>query len=350
LGVTYINNSSSNKEIATQNYDLEEAKIKTDESVDENTANSKIAGDEEVSIGTYSDEASPEITIEAIEPNTEPVRAVYEEEVENHTVFQIGLAGNQANSVPVTILIPNNIIQNDFAGATPSQLDMYQQYAPQINEETLGFSEYHPYKGKFKTEGESLIHVLPKNHDYDLAGGAFGIYQTSLMDTFDEYKDIRFQNEDGSTVEFDQVGEPSKPLPLTKNKLMQNYYLFTSAEGKEYLTPNFGQTYKTITDALEAMKGNPNGIYTTLIPRGINFEIKEEDNLVRIHFTEPLDLETLDPKVAMYLIEGILLTGASFQQTIQMDNVIQSNWNGFDFTKPLPMPIGPNKMIYESIQ
>ena len=47
-----------------------------------------------------------------------------------------------------------------------------------------------------------------------------------LQDTFYGFKEIRFENEDGTPVEFDQVGEPSKPMKLTSGINYYNYYLF----------------------------------------------------------------------------------------------------------------------------
>lgn len=347
LGVTYINNSSTNDEMAVQ-YDAKESA-----STNANDSSSMLKMNEEAETSSEMstlDNSNEEAVIAMGSSDMEFSKAVYENDVQNYTPFQIGLAGDQANSVPVTILIPNEMIQKDFAKDTPTQLEVYQQYAPLINEKALGFSEYHPYKGKFEVEEGSLIHVLPENHDYDLASATMEVYGSSLKYTFDEYKEIRFENEDGLTVEFDQVGKAREPLTLTKDKLMQNYYLFTSADGREYLSPSFSQSFETITEALEAMKSKPNDIYTTVIPRGVKYEIQEEDQLVRITFEEPLDLEAMDPKVATHLIEGILLTGGSFQQSIQFENIVQSNWNDFDFTKPMPMPIGPNKMYFENIQ
>ncbi len=44
------------------------------------------------------------------------------------------------------------------------------------------------------------------------------------------------------------------------------------------------------------------------------------------------------------MIEGILLTAASFDMEVKFENVVQTNWGGFDFTNPLPIPVGPNKL------
>ena len=53
----------------------------------------------------------------------------------------------------------------------------------------------------------------------------------------------------------------------------------------------------------------------------------------------------MDPKKALQMIEGILLTGASFGIQMQFENVVQVDWNGFNFTQPLPIPVGPNQCL-----
>ena len=48
------------------------------------------------------------------------------------------------------------------------------------------------------------------------------------------------------------------------------------------------------------------------------------------------------------MIEGILLTAASFDKQIQFENVVQTEWNGFNFSEPLPIPVGPNRYAVSS--
>ena len=62
--------------------------------------------------------------------------------------------------------------------------------------------------------------------DMTLASGTISTYLGTLQDTFYGFKEIRFENEDGTTVEFDQVGEPSKPMKLNSGVNYYNYYLF----------------------------------------------------------------------------------------------------------------------------
>ena len=61
--------------------------------------------------------------------------------------FTLGLAGDQASSVPITFTIPNSQIKEDFGFLEPTSYDLYKKYAERFDESALGFQEYHPYKG-----------------------------------------------------------------------------------------------------------------------------------------------------------------------------------------------------------
>ena len=60
--------------------------------------------------------------------------AVYPEQLENSTAFSIGLAGDDAESVPVTIVIPHDKLVEDFGTTTPTQVEMYNKYAALLDE------------------------------------------------------------------------------------------------------------------------------------------------------------------------------------------------------------------------
>ncbi|UZN00493.1 hypothetical protein OL548_13655 [Lysinibacillus sp. MHQ-1] len=181
--------------------------------------------------------------------------SVYEEDVKDAVVFRIGLAGRDAESVPMTYVIPNERVATDFGGEKPSTLRMYEKYAPQIDEEAKGFTEYHPYKGELKEKDDKLIHVLPKENDYDVASATVNEYKGTMEDTFSdsEYSEVEIQNEDGTPYEFSQEGEPNQAMSLTNAK-RYNYYLYQDTNGAEYLSPDFRQTFETVTEALTQMK------------------------------------------------------------------------------------------------
>ncbi|MDN4493900.1 hypothetical protein [Ureibacillus aquaedulcis] len=276
--------------------------------------------------------------------------AVYPEEVEGNTVFKLGLASDAADSLPVTVLIPNDIIQQDFGNAAPTGVELYNHYAPLFNESAIGFAEYHPYAGKITESGDQVIHTLPNDQQYDMATATLTTYYASLIDTFgNSYDEAAILNEEGSPFLFSEVGEPSEPIRLNSEMTQYNYFSFTQSDGSTYLVPNFREAFSTVEEAIAAMKEETNDIYQSVILEGIDFEITEENQVVTVRFTEEVDLDRFDQVQAMQMIEGILLTGASFGMNVQFENVVQTEWQGFDFLSPLPKPIGANEVPYWTV-
>jgi len=272
--------------------------------------------------------------------------SVYEEDVKDAVVFRIGLAGRDAESVPMTYVIPNERVATDFGGEKPSTLRMYEKYAPQIDEEAKGFTEYHPYKGELKEKDDKLIHVLPKENDYDVASATVNEYKGTMEDTFSdsEYSEVEIQNEDGTPYEFSQEGEPNQAMSLTNAK-RYNYYLYQDTNGAEYLSPDFRQTFETVTEALTQMKNKNDDVYTSVVPENVTYTVKEQEEGVVVTFDIPLDLTSMEPIRATQLIEALMLTAASFNQQLLLDNVVQESWEGFDLKGYLPKPVGPNKQF-----
>ena len=274
------------------------------------------------------------------------LNAVYPTDLGEYTAFHIGMVAPDAIVVPVTFLIPNRTIANDFGGQQPTSLQLYNKYADELDEESLGFSEYHPYAGEFIEEGPNLIHKLPSVHDYDMSSAASSVYNHSIKETFYGYSEISFQNEEGKQAVFDQVG-PKKPELLSNGHSFTSYYSYVNPNGGQFLVPNSDSVYTDIKEAMESMKTSPNDFLKSVIPDGVDYEVVDEKGLTRIRFTEVLDLEQLDPKSAANLIEGILLTNASFGGQVQLENIQPSIWNGLDFSKALPIPAGANKYSWE---
>lgn len=272
--------------------------------------------------------------------------AVYPVDVGDDTIFRLGLVGDTAASVPVTFLIPNRQIEEDFGEYQPTSFDLYEMYAERVDEEALGFDDYHPYSGQLTVENETLIQTLPVGHGYDRSSSAMEVHRNTLKDTFYGFDAIQFENEDGTPVEFDQVGEPSKPMQLLGGANFYNYYISKHGNEREYISSNFSRTYENIDSALQEMKNGPNDIFSPVIPNNIEFEVIEEKDLTRVKFEEPLDLNAMNANKANQMIDGILLTGASFGKQMQFENVVQSEWNDFDFNGPLPIPVGSNLLPF----
>ncbi|HJF30970.1 MAG TPA: hypothetical protein K8V56_04215 [Sporosarcina psychrophila] len=272
--------------------------------------------------------------------------AVYPEDVIDSTLFHLGLAGDQALSIPVTFIIPNSRIKDDFGSMKPTSYDLYKKYADRIDESALGFQEYHPFKGDLAADIHIIIHELPKNHGYDISAASMEVYKNSLQDTFFGYQEVRFENEDGTAAIFSEVGQPSPPLTLKSGLNHSNYYMFEQQDGQQFLSSNFSQPQPTLDKALQQMKEKLNDVFFPVIPRDIDFEVISGGEVTHIKFSRPLDLDAMESEKAMQLVDGMLLTAASFGEQLQFENVVQEEWNGFDFSQPLPIPVGSNPMPF----
>ncbi len=276
--------------------------------------------------------------------------AVYPEETEGKTVFKLGLASDDADSVPVTVLIPNEKIKEDFGDSKPTGVELYNQYASQFNEAAIGFADYHPYVGEFSEQDKQVIHKLPDSQQYDNGEASYAVYNASLVDTFsNNYDEVAFVNEEGNAVEFSQVGETSKPLQLKNEQTQYNYFKYTHSDGSQYLMPNFRAVYPTVEEAIIGMKEETNDIYKSVILPNVDFEVSVEGDIVTVKFTQQLDLMAFDQGQAMQMIEGILLTASSFNKQVQFENIVQVEWQGFNFTNPLPIPVGANEVDYGAV-
>lgn len=270
--------------------------------------------------------------------------SVYEDDLTDAVAFHIGLANRDKESVPMTYIIPNERVTTDFGKKKPTTLQMYEKYAPQIDEEANGFTNYHPYKGELKEKGNQLVHVLPKQNDYDVAAKDSGEYVGTIQDTFSdsEYKDIEIENLNGTESELSNEEEASNTMALTSSNHF-NYYLYKDENGVEYLSPDSRKTFSTVSEALVDMRAKQDNAYVPVIPENITYTVKEVAEGVIVTFDEPLDLTTMDVIRATQLIEAMMLTAASFDQQVRLDNVVQESWEGFDLKNFLPKPVGANK-------
>ncbi|MFJ5772331.1 hypothetical protein [Psychrobacillus sp. NPDC093180] len=270
--------------------------------------------------------------------------SVYEDSLNGGTVFHFSLVEN-ALTVPISIIIPKERMETDFPDRTPTSLQLYERYAAQIDEEAMGFMEYHPFKGYFVAEGNVLKHYLPKDHGYDRASGSTTTYEQSLNEIFTDFDSILPVNEEGTTIVWDQAGEIKEPRKLPGSSGHYNYYIYHASNGEDYLTPSFGNAYNSLSEAMLAMKDVENDFYTSVIPSDVSYTYSEQNGIPVVRFDERLDLEALDPFATTRLIEAFALTAASFGEEVMLENVVQQQWAEFDLTKPLPVPLGPNGFI-----
>ncbi|ARF15453.1 GerMN domain-containing protein [Sporosarcina ureae] len=267
--------------------------------------------------------------------------AAYPADILDHTAFHIGLATDQAAIVPVTFLIPNERLPEGL-GTSPDAVALYNEYANTIDEEALGFSEYHPYKAMISSNGNQVQMKFTADHTYDRSSATLEMLNLSVQNTFQGYDEIQFLQEDATPITFDQVGQVDEPISLSGVASRQAYYRFLKSDGEAVLSTNFGKTSETVEQALHEMKKSPNDIFSTVIPEGIDFTVKEVKGIVNVKFTKVLDLDKMQSEKALQLLDGILLTAASFDKQVEFDQIAQEQWNKFDFTRPLEKPLGAN--------
>lgn len=340
---SYINNNESSTADTVEESTTADDQMRTLEVPEESSMDAKE--EESVGMTTMSEKLAPNVELA---PFDRTFTSVYEQDLGDGTVFHFSLLEN-ALTVPITIVIPQEKIEADFPNMEPSSLELYNQYALEIDETSLGFQEYHPYKGYFIAEGKILKHYLPADHGYDSAPGTAVPYISSINEVFTDFDSFLRVNEDGSPIEWDQVGTIEEPLVLTVTEQKVNYFAYRAFNQVTYLTPNFNKTFNTLLEALQGMKNPENEIYTSVIPNDVTYSVKEDKGLV-VHFDEPLDLESLNASEASRLIEAFSLTAASFNQTIRLENIVQEKWNEVDFSSPLPVPVGPNGFTMQTIQ
>lgn len=272
---------------------------------------------------------------------------LYADELGDEIIFTIGMSGNAAESVPISMKIPLSFLNDNGLSSDSSYLQIYELVAPLLDEQALGFSEYHPYVGRFEENGDQLIHYLPDDHSYDLAPAAMSNYFGSLNDTFgSHYKEVLLQNNDGDPVVFFEIGEMSESIVLKGMENSMNYFVFEQDNGARYLSTNFRTSYTTLTDAFAALKDEWNDIYKTAMINDINFELEDRGTYTAVKFVQPLDVVEYEMDQLMYMLEAIVATAASFGEQVKFENVMQEEWGGFQFTEVIPQLMGVNEIDF----
>lgn len=148
-----------------------------------------------------------------------------------------------------------------------------------------------------------LKHYLPVDHGYDAAPGAMAPYLSSINEIFTDFDSFLRVNEDGSPIDWDQVGTLDEPVELKGTEKKVNYFAYNGSNGETYLAPNFNKTFATLSEALMDMRDPGNDIYTSVIPNNVTYTVREDKGLV-IRFDKPLNLESLDVSEASRLLEA----------------------------------------------
>lgn len=261
--------------------------------------------------------------------------------LETHTVLPFAMDYN-AYAVPVTLLIPNDRIEADFGTQEVSNLDLYFAYAPLLDEEALGFSDYHPLVGSYEGTEQGLQITLPDDHPYDMASATMGVYMYTLKDVFgNEFDQAYLWNEAGEPLEWDQVGPLTEPIELAQGNYAYN--ITQNTLGESFLVPYSRVDYPTFEAALEELTSPEYNVVDPAIPSTIEFEVEETDTQVTVTFAERLTAESLAGYPLQLFIESMLATSAEMNKQL-----ILENWDQTLYSLPTDPEsiIGVNPIIF----
>lgn len=271
---------------------------------------------------------------------------LYEDEVVDETIFYLGFAGDAAESIPTTFKISKDWLNaNGLDMKQMTYLTLYNKVIGMVDEELLGFPDYHPLVGRLEEKGNTLIHYLPTDHSYDKGTASITNYFGVMQDTFGHYYDeLIILNEDGSPAAFDHIGVLTEPIKISSLK-QTAYFLYKSSNENTYLNTNSRNTYKTIEEAIAALSEETNDIYQSPLISEVAFTYDLVNSELVIKFDEPLDVTAYQEDLLMAMFESLIFTAASFDLTIRFENIEQSSWGGFNFTEAIPHPISVNEQI-----
>ncbi|AQQ53650.1 hypothetical protein [Planococcus lenghuensis] len=272
-------------------------------------------------------------------PLAEDVRtAVYPGDLEGYELLSLGLT-TEAFVVPVSVLVPSELLD----GTEPEIAALYNAFAAEVDEEALGFDDYHPYPGTIASEDGTVVHELPADHEFGLSSATASVYMASLQETFREAEQIEVITETGEQAEIDPIGPVE---PITGGVEGAAYFVFTAANGEMYLAPDYGSGYSSAVEALTALQEAPSDLLASPIPEDIAYAVEEQAGTVIVTFAEPLDLSLLDETEIARLFESLALTAGSFGNEVRVVNVLQDTWMNYDLSLPLEPPVAPNKVLW----
>lgn len=271
--------------------------------------------------------------------------AVYPADLDGGRILHMGVQGDQAVALPISILLTREQIEAKGLTESSTELELYKAFAGLLDERAMGFEPFHPLDATYIEKGDQLNVFLNETHAYDQSSAAQELFLHSLMQTFPSYREIHILDSSGNPAEFDQVGQ-LEPIQMQGVQAHTPYYVYRQENGQEYLSPNFMQRAASFEDALRIMQIAPNDFYAPAIPEELNFTVTEKYGVAEVEFNESVQFDSMDVDEASQLIDALTLTAASFDVQLKLNNVVPLEWNGWDFRKPLPNVLGPNPVPF----
>ncbi|TFE00440.1 hypothetical protein [Jeotgalibacillus sp. R-1-5s-1] len=326
---------------------------------EEEAVNDEAAGESEESQLQPSEDAAPaaedereEDTQEATEESTleEPQEGfssvvlggdtesnlMTDQEALENASFDVGLLSEDGFVIPMTVIVPAESDRNK------TNLELYNDWIASLDEEGLGFADYHPLSSNLTENGGNLEGTISEIEERTV-GASSDILLDVLNETFgSSYENIRLVNEDGSLQELNQVGEVEQ-FNLSKDNHV--FFIYQQNSEQYFYVPSY-ESYDSFEQAIGAINQIPNDRFQSALPDTLSLEAEADGQNATIRVegaTE--DLTALEKR---QFVESILLTAKSFSlDTVTFENVEQDFVTGYDFTQPVEVPYGYNKAYIE---
>ncbi|WP_227395249.1 hypothetical protein [Jeotgalibacillus aurantiacus] len=259
-----------------------------------------------------------------------------DEEAEESASFDVGLLSEDGFVIPMTVIVPAE------SDRSKTNLELYNDWIASLDEEELGFSDYHPLSSNLTEDGANLEGTI-NDLEERTVGASSDILLEVLNETFgSSYENIRLVNEDGSLQELNQVGEVEQ-FSLSKDNHV--FFIYQQDNEQYFYVPSY-ESYESFEQAVGAINQVPNDRYQSALPETLSLEAESDGQNATVRVEG--STEELTALEKRQFVESILLTAKSFSlETVTFENLEQDFVTGYDFTQPVEVPYGYNKAYIE---
>ncbi|EDL62538.1 RsiX, partial [Bacillus sp. SG-1] len=287
---------------------------------------------EDAGTNSFMDQSTEESTLLKAEPSDKT--NVYQADLLQYDLFTFGLVTPDAISVPVSLMVEKK--------ETGNWVERFTEVSQSIPEQDWGFEDYFPLPGSVAEDKETgqLTYTVTDDELNNSGGGEELLYESLLFALeASPYDKIMLRKSDGSVPSFSHMGKISEINIADQAK--KAYYQYTHENGDIFLVPGEA-AFESISEALTAMKSSPNDDFEPIIAKDIELTSTSKNKLLTISFKE----EPTMNDARLLLIEGILMTAKEFGfDEVLFQNLGSATWEGFDLSKPVSVPVSPNKKI-----
>ncbi|PPA71292.1 hypothetical protein [Jeotgalibacillus proteolyticus] len=292
---------------------------------EEETSDNFTASDQ----GQESDENQEEMESQAPLEESGETELLFASELNGKAYLSTALVTPDSHIIPMTFVLPV-----DFSGQTPWEL--YNRWAGQIDEEGLGFIEFHPISTQVENAGGNVLTANIDQPENYLEEEPTSVFEDVMNATFGNDGRVQLQllpDEDNNSV------QANEPFELDNSK--KGYYIFEQSTGDYYMVQSV-RSFDTVEEAIYSMQFElPDDQYENAISEQLELTVNKAGDQLEITLENSLDDQAEQEK--LQFVEAVLLTAASFDfEEVIFSNVSKEPVSGIDLTLPVEVPVGMN--------